>query len=140
MQSPRSPIALFPAYTLKNSFDLVKKASLGIEAEAFFETVSVTGFTKEALASLLDTSVKTLQRQRKANNRLTTLRSEHLLKLMALYEHGQEVFGSVEEFKKWLSKPAFGLGNYLPMELLKTFSGIDLIEEELTRIDYGDLA
>jgi putative toxin-antitoxin system antitoxin component (TIGR02293 family) len=139
MRTLLSENMLFPAYRL-NSFDLIQKASAGIEAEVFFQTSEMTGISKENLAELLDTSVKTLQRQRKEKNRLNIVRSEHLLKLMALYEQGREVFGSTALFSQWLAQPAFGLGGYVPAQLLKTFSGMDLIGEELNRIAHGDIA
>ena len=50
------------------------------------------------------------------------------------------MFGSIEEFNKWIAEPAFGLGNKTPQDLLDTITGIELVGEELTRIEYGDLA
>ena len=35
---------------------------------------------------------------------------------------------------------AYGLGNQVPFTLMDTFTGISLIEEELIRIEFGDLA
>jgi putative toxin-antitoxin system antitoxin component (TIGR02293 family) len=92
------------------------------------------------LADLLHVSLKTFQRYRKDNKRLNPAISEHLLKLLALFQQGNEVFGSIDSFNRWLKKPAFGLGNQIPLELLETSGGIDLVMDQLLRIAYGDLA
>jgi putative toxin-antitoxin system antitoxin component (TIGR02293 family) len=57
-----------------------------------------------------------------------------------LYKKGISIFGSVEEFNKWMEAPAYGVGGQRPNDLLDTMTGINLISEELTRIEYGDLA
>jgi putative toxin-antitoxin system antitoxin component (TIGR02293 family) len=68
-----------------------------------------------------------------ASNKMT-------LSTLVLYEKGLIIFGSTEEFTKWMSTPAFGLGNQKPKDLLNTITGINLITEELTRVEYGDLS
>jgi len=50
------------------------------------------------------------------------------------------LFGSAEAFHDWLHVSAYGLGNQVPVEMMDTITGIGLIEEELIRIAYGDLA
>ena len=59
---------------------------------------------------------------------------------MALYRKGIELFGSTAEFNKWLREPAYGLGKKVPRGLLGTMTGIGLVVDELSRIEYGDLA
>lgn len=85
-------------------------------------------------------SMKTVQSHKHKNTVLDAATSEKLLKLFALYSKGVAVFGSVDAFTDWLSRPAYGLGNRVPDELLDTLTGVELIADELTRIEYGDLA
>ena len=59
---------------------------------------------------------------------------------MALFRTGETVFGSAEAFRRWMDKPAYGLGDQVPFELLHTSGGIDLVMDEVVRIAYGDLA
>lgn len=51
-----------------------------------------------------------------------------------------KIFGTVEFFESWLSKPSYGLDNQLPIEMIKSSDGIKKVEEELLRITYGDLS
>lgn len=123
-----------------NAFSLVQRALQRIEVSAFFDMVSVTGLSREELAGLLDVSFKTVQRYSKENKRLSVLNSEQLLRLVRLYALGEEVFGSVEAFDRWLRKPAIAFGGQRPFVFLQSPGGIDLVKELLHRIEHGILA
>ena len=77
---------------------------------------------------------------KKEEKKLSPQSSEMMLKVMALFQEGKSVFGSITSFKRWLEKPTFGLGGQLPFDLMQTSDGIDLISEQLVRMEYGDLA
>lgn len=119
---------------------LVLLALQGIPATAFFDIADQTGYRREQLAEVFDTSVKTFQRYEKEDRKLNPQDSEKALKIMALFEKGEDIFGNREQFRRWMDKPAFGLGQQMPFDLLHTSGGIDLIMDELIRIEYGDLA
>ncbi len=55
-------------------------------------------------------------------------------------EKGKEVIGDPQAFLRWLKKPAYGLEEQITMNVLQTSCGIDLVIEELDRIDYGDFS
>ena len=95
---------------------------------------------KDFFSGILNISSKTLDRYRKAEKRLTPSASQLMLKLFTLYRKGEEIFGNLEEFQKWIEEPAYGLGSKIPKTLFQTPAGIDLIMDELVRIEYGDLA
>ena len=124
----------------ENPFSLVTKAQNGIPVTAFFDLMAISGLTREELAGLLDLSFKTIQRYEKEQKKLNALNSEQLLKMISLYQKAEEIFGSIESFNRWLHKPSFGLGGHHPLSLMKTPGGIDLIREELIRIEFGALA
>lgn len=120
--------------------DVVSEANQGVYASSFFDFANASGYTKDTLANLLNISVKTLSRYQQSKTRMSPQNSEHLIKLYILYRKGIEVFTSIDSFNRWLEKPAYGLSNSVPFSFLNTISGIDLIMEELTKIEYGDLA
>lgn len=119
---------------------LVLAALRGVPALLFFDVADQTGYRREQLAEVFDTSLKTFQRYEREHRKLNPQDSEKVLKIQALFARGTEVFGSLDAFRRWMDKPAFGLGNQVPFSLLHTSGGIDLIMDELIRIDYGDLA
>ena len=72
--------------------------------------------------------------------KLNPMQTELILKIRSLFRAGIELFGDLDEFRNWLSKPAFGLGNHVPLDYFHTSGGLDLVFDELKRIEFGDLA
>jgi uncharacterized protein (DUF2384 family) len=66
--------------------------------------------------------------------------NEQILKLEELYKKGIELFEDSEGFNKWLKSESYGLGNVKPIDLINSITGIDLIYEELVRIEFGATA
>ena len=119
---------------------LVFLALKGVPATHFFEIADLTGYKREQLAEVFDTSLKTFQRYEREHKKLNPQDSEKILKIMALFQTGESVFGTGSAFRRWMDKPAYGLGNQIPFDLLHTSGGIDLVMDEVIRIEYGDLA
>ncbi len=123
-----------------SNFSLVDQAHGGVPVSAFFDLLRISGLSKSELSGLLDISFKTIQRYQKEGKSLNALNSEQLLKMIALYQKAEEVFGDISSFNRWLRKPAHGLGGKVPLKLMQTPGGIDLIYNELVQIEYGALA
>lgn len=124
----------------ENHYELVSRAQNGISVSAFFDMLEISGLSKQELSSLLDVSYKTMQRYQKEGKKLSALNSEQLLKMIALYQKAEEVFSDLSSFNRWLRKPAHGLGGKNPLQYMQTPGGIDLITEELVRIEFGAFA
>lgn len=125
---------------LKDRLSLIRKAKNGIEAKYVLMILKYYNFKKDFIADMLNLSTKTLDRYTKENRKLNPNDSELVIKLIILYKKGIEIFGEKSSFVNWLNKAAFGLGNLKPAEIINTSEGIDLIIEELGRIEYGDLS
>ena len=119
---------------------LVAEANKGVNPQALMDITTISGYNNSQVADLLNISEKTLTRYKSQKKKLNPVNSELALKLISLFKKGEEVFGELSSFKGWLEKPAYGLGNQVPYNLLHTSNGIDLVLEELIRIEYGDLA
>lgn len=128
-------------YEVNNAhdFNLVNHAHEGVSISAFFDLQKISGLTNDELAGMLDVSFKTIQRYQKEGKKLNALNSEQLLKMIVLYQKAEEVFGNLQSFNRWLRKPSAGLANRMPMQFLQTPGGIDLIYDELIRIEFGAL-
>jgi len=125
---------------LEDRYWMVEEAAAGIPASALFDLINLTHLNKSFIAGMLNLSTKTLDRYRQGEKRLNPASGELMLKLFSLFKKGEEIFGNSDEFQKWIETPAYGLGNKVPKELMQTSAGIDLIMDELIRIEYGDLA
>jgi putative toxin-antitoxin system antitoxin component (TIGR02293 family) len=123
-----------PSYIINTSLS-------GVGSLRFFNLADYTGLNREWLATaFLGLSLKTLQRYAQEDKSLTPREGEAILKLEALYKKGIEIFGNRDEFNSWLKEPEYGLGWQVPLELLSTSTGIDMIMEELLRIEFGATA
>lgn len=134
--------SLFRQYEkeLSNPVAMVMRAAEGLAVSVFDKIIQITALNKNQLAAFIDVTPKTIDNYRIRRNKLGRTESEQLLQLMALYKKGQEIFGNSEDFNLWLKQPASGLGGIVPFELLYTQGGINLVMEELLRIEYGALA
>lgn len=123
-----------------NPISILSNSKKGLSANAALDFLSVSGFTYDEFQETFKTTVKTIQNYVVQDLKLDAVLSEKLLKSFSLFNLGIEVFGSANAFHQWLNAPAFGLGDQIPFNLMDTITGITLIEDELTRIAYGDLA
>ena len=57
-----------------------------------------------------------------------------------MYKKGAEVFGNEPKFDLWLNTENLALGNIKPKSLFDSTFGINLLIDELTRIEHGVLA
>lgn len=135
------PAVIYGRYQAKmgDTTQLVMAAQAGVSASIFDDVVNLYGHIAY-ISEIVDLNLKTIKKYQTENIKFSPQRSEILLKLVALFKKGAYVFGGREAYLTWLSKPAFGLGNLIPMDLLKTSDGISLVDEELDRIQYGDTA
>lgn len=132
--------AVFYQSLYANPISLLNSSKKGLEAKAALDFINLSGFTQEQFQHTFKTTIKTIQNYTRLDLKLDAALSEKLLKSFALFEKGIELFGSAEAFNNWLHVSAYGLGNQVPVEMMETITGIGLIEEELIRIAYGDLA
>jgi putative toxin-antitoxin system antitoxin component (TIGR02293 family) len=123
-----------------NDQALTQAAMKGLKTGLFSDVIALTGFSRDIVAGWLDISNKTLMNYEKQSKYLKPASTELLLKIILLFEKGLKVFGERIQFTRWLEKPAFGLGGLVPLEMMRTSGGVDLIIDELARIEYGDLA
>ena len=131
--SPIAPLSIrdrFSKLDLKSAFDLVFSARKGVKPRVFYEFADSIKMPEKNLAVLLNVSSRTVSNYSEQQKSLDPLQSEHLLKLIALFGKGEEVFGNIDEFNYWLQKPFWNVREN-PMDWLITPGGVDLVSDEL---------
>ena len=92
----------------------------------------------ESLEKAIGMSLRTFQRKKaKPANVLNQEQSEKALKFAEVLAKATEVFGAQKEAEEWLERPVMGLNDQRPIELLRTSPGAQLVEDFLTRVEYG---
>lgn len=92
----------------------------------------------ESLGKAVGMSLRTYQRrQGGAPKLLSAEQSGRAWKFAEILSHATAVFGSQEEAEHWLERPAIGLDQRKPIDLLATPAGVEMVEDHLTRLEYG---
>ena len=72
-----------------------------------------------------------------AAKQLSPEQSGRTWKLAEVLAKATAVFGSKQEAEQWLERPAMGLNQRKPIDLLATPAGVELVEDFLIRLEYG---
>jgi putative toxin-antitoxin system antitoxin component (TIGR02293 family) len=122
-----------------NDKDLIPVIRAGVPKKALDTLVTKTGINKNELPNILSTSERTLRRYSE-KQKLNPEQSERIIELAKLYSRGEDVFGNLDAFKEWMEGSVMALGNKKPIEFLDTSLGIQLLMDELGRIEHGIFA
>ena len=107
----------------------------------FRNLLNLTKLHSKTLAEIVfEITPKTFTSYLDESKKLPKYMIEKVIKLQELYLKGIELFGSVAEFNLWMKKKSYGLGSRVPLELIGTITGIEMIYDELTRIEFGATA
>ena len=65
--------------------------------------------------------------------------SNQFFRIDELIRKGADLFGGAEQFKLWLNAPNIALGNAVPAKLLTSQIGVELVDEALDALHYGNV-
>jgi len=125
---------------LNDTVELLKLSRDGIKFKLFLEIVKSSPFNLKEWSKFLHLTERTIQRYKKESKTFETIHSERIIEIAKLQLKGKEIFGSKESFEQWMNSNIVALGGIKPSELLDSTFGIDLLMDELGRIEYGVLA
>jgi putative toxin-antitoxin system antitoxin component (TIGR02293 family) len=90
------------------------------------------------LEAALGVSLRTIQRKKgDAAQRLSPEQAGRAWQFAEVLARASQILGSQEAAERWLEKPAIGLNRRTPIELLATPVGVKMVDQYLTRIEYG---
>jgi putative toxin-antitoxin system antitoxin component (TIGR02293 family) len=135
-----TPINAFGAGEGKDALHLVRMVREGLPYPLFARFSAETPFTAAEWAAYLHLSERTIQRYKKEQSTFEPPQTERILEIILLCNQGEQVFGQKEKFNTWLNAESVALGNVKPKELLDSSFGINLLKDELIKIEHGVLA
>jgi putative toxin-antitoxin system antitoxin component (TIGR02293 family) len=127
-------------HRLKNALDVHEALATGLPGAALTHLIDnlVTLRDPASIEKAVGISRRTFQRRKLAPKRpLSQEQSGRTWKFAEILAKATTVFGSQEEAEQWLERPAIGLNQRRPIDLLATPAGVRLVEEFLGRIEYG---
>ena len=122
-----------------NDFDIINLARKGFSKGTLLALAKKISLNLQDLANILHISERTLQRY-EDDAIIRTEYAEKAIELARLYARGQEVFGSMDKFKRWMKTPGHVFRGETPISLLDTSVGFDMVLRELGRIEHGIFA
>lgn len=125
---------------LEDTIELINLSRKGIKYQLFQSIVTTGTFTIKDWSSFLHITERTLQRYKKEKKTFEPIHSERILEIAQLQRRGIDVFSNIENFTQWMNSKNIALGGIKPKELLDNSFGISMLNDELTRIEYGILA
>jgi putative toxin-antitoxin system antitoxin component (TIGR02293 family) len=112
----------------------------GLPPGALFHLVERLVFLQkpDSLEKAIGMSLRTYQRRKDAHSKpLSQEQSGRTWKFAEILSKATDVFGSQEDAEQWLERPAIGLDQRRPIDLLATPAGVEIVEDHLGRLAYG---
>jgi putative toxin-antitoxin system antitoxin component (TIGR02293 family) len=93
---------------------------------------------QESLEQAIGMSSRTLQRkEKKPRELLSHEQAGRAWQFAELLAKATVVFGAQDEAEQWFERPAIGLNQKRPIDLLTTPAGVKVVEDHLERLAYG---
>ena len=119
-----------------SSFIYLRILKEGLHRNSVNSFIKHSSLTLKQVSKLIHVSERTLQRY-SPDKTMDINSSERLIALTRLFHKGIDVFNEKEKFITWLNRPNKSLANSKPIDLIETSIGIDLVLDELLKIEHG---
>jgi putative toxin-antitoxin system antitoxin component (TIGR02293 family) len=123
----------------RSAFEIHEMIEKGLPSQdiiAFVESVSVLQ-DRRVVVKVIGMSERTLYRRVKHPEPLTAEQGSRAWRFAEILTKAEDVFGDPEEAARWMNTPAMGLEGRKPIDLITTQVGYELVNDFLTRMDYG---
>lgn len=121
-------------------FRLIEATREGVDYNTFNEFTLKYPLNFSAWSRILNMSERTIQRYKREKKRFDSIHTEKLLLIMLLFKKGSDVFGDTANFLTWINSKNIALGGVKPLDLLDNSFGINMVKDELIKIEHGVLA
>jgi putative toxin-antitoxin system antitoxin component (TIGR02293 family) len=123
-----------------NLYKIIQTVREGIPYYAFQNYAEKSPFNLSEWSAFLGLSERSLNRYKKDKKSFDKVHSDRIIEIILLLRKGVEVFGDEKKFANWMDSYIVALGGVKPKDLLDSSFGIRLLDDELTRIEYGIFA
>lgn len=102
------------------------------------QLIHTIGLNDDLIAGWLNITTRTFRNYKTKNTEVKPNTKEHIAAILALYDHGLEVFSDKKQFEAWLTLENPLLDYHSPSDFLNTISGIQFIDSRLTAMEFGE--
>jgi putative toxin-antitoxin system antitoxin component (TIGR02293 family) len=95
--------------------------------------------TDSEFANYLGISLRTLQRKRNSQEKLSISEGDRLFRIARIFALAVSVLESEEMARRWLHREQRGLGGRVPIQVIQTEAGAQEVADLLEKIEFGVL-
>jgi putative toxin-antitoxin system antitoxin component (TIGR02293 family) len=117
---------------------MMRRIRQGLPAESFVQAADQLGVSQEVLATKLGLVARTLNRKRKAGEKLSAQESERILRVARVWNAARILFRDDDAISQWLVRPCASLDHASPLDLLDTDVGTAEVEGLIAGLAYGN--
>ena len=125
-----------PRFKCVHSMDVIDYIRNGFPYTTVHQILNTTCVSRKELSNILHLSLRQMNRY-SIEDVLPAEQSGFVYELGRLYVRGLDTFGDKETFESWLLRAQPALGMKSPMSLLDTTEGFRMVNDLLSRIEYG---
>ncbi|MEO6243980.1 MAG: antitoxin Xre/MbcA/ParS toxin-binding domain-containing protein [Opitutaceae bacterium] len=133
----KKALAKLQPYTLDDHKENASRVEEGVPVTELVAFGRETGFTVDELAKLVHIPPRTYARRVASKARLSLPEGERAVRVMRLYDHAKELFGTHENTREWLNSELPALGWRTPLSFARTEQGAREVEDLIGRIEHG---
>lgn len=121
-----------------NMVEVAELVEKGISSEEIGPITGYLGFKVSEIAKATAVSASTVSRWDPETS-IGVPGSNQFFRIDQVIRKGVDLFGSLEELKGWLQSPNLALGNAVPAKLITSMIGVELVDEALDALHYGNV-
>jgi putative toxin-antitoxin system antitoxin component (TIGR02293 family) len=121
-------------------FNIIKLVREGIPYNDFLDFFKNEPFSEKEWADYFGVSTRTLDRYINENKNFPAKQSERIIEIKRLLNFGENVFEDNDNFMAWMSMQNIAMGGIVPKKLLDTSIGINMVYDQIGRIEQGIFA
>jgi len=119
-----------------SGIELHREIETGVPGKAIPNLLLVLDFTREDFSELLGRARKTLN-ELEQRTHLSRSDSDLLYRIARALVYAVSVFGETDYAVQWLKEPNEALGGAVPLKLLATVEGDEIVRAELGAVEHG---
>ena len=119
-----------------SGIELHHEIETGVPGKAIPNLLLVLDFTREDFSELLGRARKTLN-ELEQRTHLSRSDSDLLYRIARALVYAVSVFGETDYAVQWLKEPNEALGGAVPLKLLATVEGDEIVRTELGAVEHG---
>ncbi|MCL6258109.1 DUF2384 domain-containing protein [Aquiflexum sp. TKW24L] len=128
-----------PAFTRAKGMDEVGELlDKNLLSEDIFPIIEYLGLKIQDIAKAASVSPSTVSRWDNKSP-IGTPGSYQFFKIDEVIKKGVDLFGNTNHLKQWLDSPNMALGNEAPVKILTSMIGLELVDEALDALHFGNV-